>query len=51
MAVYASGVGLLVGIALSGTSLLPSLVTVITRTSFKNFTVKQEKHDVIKLLA
>ena len=36
-------VGLLVGIALSGTSLLPSLVTVITRTSFKNFTVKQEK--------
>ena len=44
-------VGLLVGIALSGTSLLPSLVTVITRTSFKNFTVKQEKDDAIKLLA
>ena len=47
----ASGVGLPVGIALSGTSLLLSLATVITRKSFKIFTVKQEKHDAIKLLA
>ena len=40
-----------VGIALSGTSPLPSLVTAITRKSFKIFIVKQEKHDAIKLLA
>ena len=39
-----------VGIALSGTSLLLSLATAITRKSFKIFTVKQEKHDAIKLL-
>ena len=50
-AAFASGVGLPVGIALSGTSLLLSLATVITRKSFKTFTVKQEKHDCIKLLA
>ena len=50
-AAFASGVGLPVGIALSGTSLLLSLATVITRKSFKTFTVKQEKHDSIKLLA
>ena len=48
---FASGVGLPVGIVLSGTSLLFSLATVITRKSFKTFTVKQEKHDPIKLLA
>ena len=48
---FASGVGLPVGIALSGTSLLLSLATAITRKSFKTFTVKQEKNDVIKLLA
>ena len=48
---FASGVGLPVGIALSGTSLLLSLATAITRKSFKIFTVKQEKHDAIKLLA
>ena len=40
-----------VGITLSGTSLSHSLATVITRKSFKTFTVKQEKHDSIKLLA
>ena len=40
-----------VGIALSGTSLLFSLATAITRTSFKIFTLKQEKQDAIKLLA
>ena len=51
IAAFASGVGLPVGIALSGTSLLLSLATVITRKSFKTFTVKQEKHDSIKLLA
>ena len=43
--------GLSVGTALSGTSLLFSLAIVIARKSFKNFTVKQEKRDVIKLLA
>ena len=48
---FASGVGLPVGIALSGTSLLLSLATVITRKSFKTFAVKQEKHDSIKLVA
>ena len=48
---FASGVGLPVGIALSGTSLLLSLATVIIQKSFKTFTVKQEKHDSIKLLA
>ena len=48
---FASGVGLPVGIALSGTSLLLSLANAITQKSFKIFTVKQEKHDAIKLLA
>ena len=51
IAAFASGVGLPVGIALSGTSLLLSLATAITRESFKIFTVKQEKQDSIKLLA
>ena len=51
IAAFASGVGLPVGIALSGTSLFPSLATAITRKSFKNFTVKQKKHESIKLLA
>ena len=51
IAAFASGVGLPVGIALSGTSLLLSLATAITWKSFKIFTVKQEKHDAIKLLA
>ena len=51
IAAFASVVGLSVGIALSGTSLLLSLVTAITRKSFKIFTVKQEKHDAIKLLS
>ena len=50
IAAFVSGVGLPVGIALSGTSLLLSLATVITQKSFKTFTVKQEKHDSIKLL-
>ena len=51
IAVFSSGVGLPFGIALSGTNLLLSLATVITRKSFKIFIVKQEKHDAIKLLA
>ena len=50
-AAFASGVGLPVGIALSGASLLLSLATAITRKSFKTFTVKQEKYDSIKRLA
>ena len=51
VATFASGVKLPVGIISSGTSLLLSLATVITRKSFKTFTVKQEKHDSIKFLA
>ena len=51
IAAFASGVGLPVGIALSGTSLLLSLATAMTWKSSKIFTVKQEKHDAIKLLA
>ena len=51
IAVFANGVGLPIGITLSGTSLLFSPATAITRKSFKIFTVKQEKHDAIKLLA
>ena len=50
IAAFASGLGLPVGIALSRTSLLLSLATVITLNSFKIFTVKQEKHDAVKLL-
>ena len=38
------------GIALSETSLLLSLAMAIAQKSFKSFTVKQEKHDPIKLL-
>ena len=51
IAVFVSGVGLPVGIVLSGTSLLLSLATAITWKSFKIFTVKQEKHDAIRLYA
>ena len=51
IAAFASGVRLPFGMDLSGTSLLLSLAAAITRKSFKTFTVKQEKHDSIKLLA
>ena len=51
IAAFASGVRLLVCIALSGTSLILSLATAITQKSFKIFTMKQEIHDSIKLLA
>ena len=48
---FASGVALPVGTALSRTSLLLSFATAIIQKYFKIFTVKQEKHDAIKLLA
>ena len=51
IAAFASGIGLPVGIALGGTSLILSLATIITQKSFKTFTVNQEKHNTIKLLA
>ena len=51
IAAFTSGDGLPVGITLNGTSLPLSLATVITRKSFKIFTINQEKHDAIKLLA
>ena len=51
IAAFASGVWLPVGIALSGTSLILSLATVTTGKFLKTFTVNQEKHDSIKLLA
>ena len=51
IAAFPGSVGLPVGITLSGSILLLSLATVITRKSFKTFTVKQEKHNSIKLLA
>ena len=51
IAAFASGVGLPLGLALSGTSLLLSLAIVITRKSSKTFSMKQEKYDTIKLLA
>ena len=51
IAAFASSAGLPVGIALSGTSPLLSLATAITRKSFKISTIKQEKHNSIKLLA
>ena len=43
IAAFASGVDLPVGIALSGTSLLLSVATFITRKSFKTFTVSKNK--------
>ena len=51
IAAFSRGVGLPFGIAFSGTSLLLSLGTAIIRKFFKIFTVMQEKHDTIKLLA
>ena len=51
IAAFASRVGLPVGITLTGASLLLSLAIAITQKSFKIFTIKQEKHDAIELLA
>ena len=48
---FVSIVDLLVGIALSGTGLLFSLAIAIIQKSFRIFTMKQETHDAIKLLA
>ena len=41
IAAFAGDVGLPVGIALSGTSVLLSLATAITQKSFKTFTIKK----------
>ena len=51
IAAFATGVGLSVGIALSGTGPILSLATVITQKLFRIFTLRQEKHDAIKLVA
>ena len=51
IAAFVSGVGLSVRIALSLTSLLFSLATVNTQKYFKIFTMKQETHNAINLLA
>ena len=51
IAAFVHGAALPIGIALKGISLILSLATIITQKSFKTFTVKQEKHDSIKLLA
>ena len=48
---FASSIDLPVGIVLSGTSLLLSLATVITWKSCITFSLKQDKHNAIKLLA
>ena len=47
---FARSIDLPVGIVLSGTSLLLSLTTIITWKSFKTFSLKQGKHNAIKLL-
>ena len=51
IAAFAYGVGLSVDVALSGTSLLFCLATVIMPKPFKILTIKQKKHDAIELLA
>ena len=50
IAAFAGGVGLPVGIALSGTRLRLSLAKVIIRKTFKSFTVKQEKQILLSCL-
>ena len=50
-AAFASGIGLPVGITLSGASVVFSLLTTITRKASREFIVKQKNHDAIKLLA
>ena len=51
VAAFVRGVSLPVGASLGGTSLLLSLAAIIIQKSFKIFTVKQEKHNSIKILA
>ena len=48
---FASGIGLPVGAALGSFSVILSLSTIVTRKSSRSLTVKQGKHDAIKLLA
>ena len=48
---FASSVGLPVGSALGGFSVVLSLSTIVTQKSSRSLTVKQEKHNSIKLLA
>ena len=48
---FTSDAGLLVDIALTGTSLLFSLATAASQKSFKIFTMKQEGHEATKGLA
>ena len=51
IAAFASGVGLSVGVALSGTSLLLSLETAITRKSFKIFTESRKNTMLLRCLS
>ena len=51
IAAFSSYVDLPIAIALSGTRILLSLATAITRKSFKTFTLKQEKRHSIRVLA
>ena len=48
---FSSRVGLPVGAALGGLSVVLSLSTIVTRKSSSSLTLKQEKHEAIKLLA
>ena len=50
-AAFASGVGLPVGITLGGAGVVFSILTSFTRKASRELTVKQEKHDAIRLLA
>ena len=51
IAAISSGVAIPIGIVLTGTSLLLSIATTITRKSLNTIRVKQKKHDQIILLA
>ena len=51
MSAFASGVGIPVGAALGGIGVVFSLSTIAIRKSSRSLTVKQGKHDSIKLLA
>ena len=51
IAAISSGVAIPIGIVLTGTSLLLSIATTVTRKSLNAIRVKQKKHDQILLLA
>ena len=51
IAAISSGVAIPIGIVLTGTSLLLSIATTVTRKSLNAIRVKQKKHDQIVLLA